>query len=286
MKNKGRKFLIAVGVLFLIESLLTFLSNGIPSQLLHNTFFGVSLVLMGMSGIFQDYEYFILNKSSYIALLSLTIYSWTITAYIYLFKPVFTIGPDFYIFAVLLIFLTAIAAFGYKKFREYQKAVEPYEKTLKIKPADVTALNNKGIILAGFKAYPQAVECFDETLKIDPENVQAMYCEGNVLAKMKIYQTAVEYYDKALKLDSNNIDILNNKGNALTKLEKYPEAVDCYNAALELDHNDVSVWHNKGNALQELRKCKEALECYRKVLELEPDFEFTKKAKNILKINN
>ncbi len=285
MKNKGRNFLIAVGTLLLIGSLLSFLSNGIPSQLLNNTFLGIWFIIMGMTDIFRDYEHIMLNKNFYMALLGLNLYILAITVYIYLFKPAFTNDPYFYLFVLFLVFLTSSVIFGYKKFREYRKIVEPYESVLKINPKDVTALINKGIVFTGFKAYPGAVECFDEALKIDPENVQALYNEGNVLVKMEIYQTAAEYYEKALKIDPNNIDIWNNRGNALTKLKKYQEAIDCYNTALKLDSSDASIWYNKGTALQELGKCNEALECYNKVLELYPDFEFNEKAKKVLKIN-
>ena len=74
MKNKGRKFVIVVGILLLIWSLLTFLSNGMPSQLLNNTFWGVWFIIMGMTGIFRDYEQVMLNKNFYITLLGLNLY--------------------------------------------------------------------------------------------------------------------------------------------------------------------------------------------------------------------
>lgn len=231
--------------IFFLAASLLNFLEGSPSSLSDSI---VGLLFL-FAGISKDTTF--LDKNSYTGLLVLIIVIGSLIMSVYVFKPAFVNDPSFYISLIMLIFLIIWTPFIYRRAKKYQKAVEPYEEALKINNNDINALNSKCSILAEFKAYNDAVKCFDKVLKIDPQNFEALYNVGNLLSKKKIYQTAAEYYERALDLDPNN----------------------------------ANTWYNKGNALQELGKSDEALECYKKVLELEPDFEFTKKAKGVLKIN-
>ncbi len=115
--------------------------------------------------------------------------------YIYTFKPAFVKDPLFY-FLIISSLSFVISALGiYQRVKRYQKAVEPYEKDLIINPKDVTALNNKGAVMAEFRTYQEAIEYFDRVIEIDPNDAAAWQNKSYSLEKLVNQQAAVEYYD-------------------------------------------------------------------------------------------
>ncbi len=123
-------------------------------------------------------------------------------AYIYIFQPVYTKDPFFYVFSILLVFLIGLAVYESRKMKKYQKTVGPYENAIETNPEDAAAWNNKGTVVAEFNAFQEAMDCFDKVLKINPHDAAALHNKGVVLEKQGKRQEAVKYYDSALKMDS------------------------------------------------------------------------------------
>ena len=83
----------------------------------------------------------------------------------------------------------------YKK--EYAKAIDWYDKALKIDPNNVFALYSKGVALKNLGKIEEAIEGFDKILKIDPNNVEALVIKGLGLANLRRHEEAIQVYDKA-----------------------------------------------------------------------------------------
>ena len=194
----GRNVNIIAGIFLLIISYSFFSSYGLPSQL-SMSILGAYFVFNGIFGIFQ-YNY-VLIKRSYLGSLGLATYIGLIMVYLYLFNPYFVKDPLFYFFAFGFVSFGIVALNMYQRVENYQKMVKPYENALKINPNDITALNNKGAVMAEFRAYPDAIECFDKVVEIEPNDAAAWHNKGYSLEKLVNQQAAIEYYDKALKVD-------------------------------------------------------------------------------------
>ena len=81
--------------------------------------------------------------------------------------------------------------------KKYEKAIECYDKALKINPNDTEALNNKGVALYRLGRHEEAIECYDRALEINPNDAEAWYNKGNVLYELRRYKEAVESKGKA-----------------------------------------------------------------------------------------
>lgn len=136
---------------------------------------------------------------------------------------------------------------------ELEKALDQYNKALKLFPKDEYALGKKAEITATLQ---------DEREKVD--NFNAMVTLGDNLLKKEKYAEAVMQYESALKLYPNNTSArekyqeaknkkdaydtktseyekLKAKGLEFTLRKKYAEAIDYYQQALALFPNDDEI---------------------------------------------
>ncbi|MEX2720770.1 MAG: tetratricopeptide repeat protein [Candidatus Wukongarchaeota archaeon] len=65
-----------------------------------------------------------------------------------------------------------------------QEKLEYYSKTLKINPNHISAWNNKGVALRLLGKFEKAIECFDKALKIDPKDKLALKNREIVMDKL------------------------------------------------------------------------------------------------------
>ena len=62
---------------------------------------------------------------------------------------------------------------NYSKNKEYNKAIESYEKAIKINPEYSSAFNNLGNVYSDNKEYNKAIESYEKAIKINPEDSNA-----------------------------------------------------------------------------------------------------------------
>ncbi len=104
--------------------------------------------------------------------------------------------------------------------KEYDRAIECYDKAVKINAVEKYAWNGKGMALNKLGDYEQSLECHDKAVKIDPEYAKAWNDKGEVLIKLGNYEQAVICFDEALRLDPEYTLALYNKNWALEMLKK------------------------------------------------------------------
>ena len=185
---------------------------------------------------------------------------------------------------------------------ELEKALDQYNKALKLFPKDEYALGKKAEITATLQ---------DEREKVD--NFNAMVTLGDNLLKQEKYAEAVMQYESALKLYPNNTSArekykeaknrkdaydtktseyekLKAKGLEFTLRKKYAEAIDYYQQALALfpnddeipakikelqSHRDIADRYNakitEADAYYEDRSYNEAKSSYQAALQVIPD---------------
>lgn len=160
---------------------------------------------------------------------------------------------------------------------EYSKAIQCYDRALKIDDKHYDAWVNKGTTLHDLgkyeeartnkdddfyymSRYEEAIKCYDRALKINDKYVYAWAYKGGAFISLGVIDPALYCCDRALELDDKYVYAWNIKGNALYYMGRYEEALKCYDRVLELDDKYVDAWYNKGYALKKLGKHKEAEE--------------------------
>jgi len=155
---------------------------------------------------------------------------------------------------------------------KYSKAIECYDKAIKIDPNFYFALYDKGTALVEQGNYSKAIECYDKAIKIDPNFSDAWNSKGNAFYKQGEYSKAIECYGKAIKINPKFVHAWNSKGNAFYKQGEYSKAIECYNKAIKIDPIFKLAWIGKGNVLFDQDKHLEAIKCYDKAIKIDPNY--------------
>jgi tetratricopeptide (TPR) repeat protein len=98
----------------------------------------------------------------------------------------------------------------------------------------------------------KAIECYDKAIKLNPTDEEPWYNKGVALGKLERYKEAIECYDRVIELNPTDEDAWYNKGNDLGELERHEEAIECYDKAIELNPIDEEPWYSKGVELERL----------------------------------
>ena len=67
----------------------------------------------------------------------------------------------------------------------YEDAITCSDLALKIKSNDISSLHYKAVACDLSGSYQKAMDCYDKIIRIDPLNVQAWKNKGIVLARLK-----------------------------------------------------------------------------------------------------
>lgn len=156
------------------------------------------------------------------------------------------------------------------------RAMEAIEIALHRDDGDMTALNNKAVLLARTGREDEAIECYCKVTKLDPENENAWFNMGKAYSRLKRFKKAKKCFREVVRMNPDNVSAWNNLGVSLRSMGKTKEAMDCYDAALKVNPEYKWAWNNKGIAYMILREYKKAARSFRKALEIDPDFKEAK----------
>ena len=119
---------------------------------------------------------------------------------------------------------------------EMDKAIEFFDKALKLDDWYLPAWNDKGIALLEKKDYDQALNCFEKVVLLDPVNSMPLYNKGYVLLILENYVDSIETFDSFLERYQNKDDFykyaLYLKGQAHYNLKEYKKAHETLEEAI------------------------------------------------------
>lgn len=134
---------------------------------------------------------------------------------------------------------------------EYMKAIDAFDKALKIEPDTIPIQYDKGVCLLKSQNYEEAFKCFDRVSVLDPKNVDYKINKGYCKLKNKRYTEADYCFEEALKIDEKNPYTFYLKAAALYGLKKYDKALECIRGSLELDSGKAETWKLKADVLED-----------------------------------
>ena len=189
--------------------------------------------------------------------------------------------------------------------KNYEIAIDLYDKTLEIQPNFIDSHNNLGLIFEELEENKKAINCYQKVITINPNNSNAYFSLGNMFEKLKEDQKAINYYkkvinidpkhdkahynlglifgrinenqkskacfEKVIEIDPENDAAHNNLGVIFINLGDNQKAIQCYNKAIEINPNHLAAYTNLGKIFDELGENQKAIKCYEKVIEIDPD---------------
>ena len=135
------------------------------------------------------------------------------------------------------------------------------------------AYNNRGIAYGWKGEFDRAIEDFDKAIKLNPEYALAYNNRGVAYSDLDRDEEAIADYNKAIELDPTLAGAYNNRGLAYYSLEKYRKAESDYKKAIELDQNFDIAHANLGDSLFMTEDYDNAEEEYREAINLKGDID-------------
>lgn len=139
-------------------------------------------------------------------------------------------------------------AAAYSKLGMYQLAIDDCNRALKISPDEPNTYNTRGTIYSDMGRHQLAIDDFSTALKLDPDNHMAYYNRGLDYENLGQYQKAIDDYTRSININPNYYVAYNNRGILFKELGQYQKAIDDYNQALRIKPNDSFALSNRGIA--------------------------------------
>lgn len=118
----------------------------------------------------------------------------------------------------------------------------------------------------------KAVEYYNRGLKMFPHFIESHYNVANVYMNNKMYDKAIVEYNKVLGLNPKFSAAYNNMANIFFNDSKLPEARDMYIKALEIKPSSVEARYNLGATYFRMGKYREAYTELNEVLKYDPKY--------------
>lgn len=157
----------------------------------------------------------------------------------------------------------------YRMRKQYDRAVDAYERALAIAP-DASLAYTLGVTAGRAEQWDRAVAAYDRALELAPGNLEAEYNRAFALMRAERLEEAAAAFAGYRERDPGHDRAALNHGVALYKLGRYEDAAEVYNLALELKET-AEAWDNLGLAYQQLGDEKRAQACFREARALRED---------------
>ena len=137
---------------------------------------------------------------------------------------------------------------GYLNLGLNRRAIQDYDKAIRLDPGDVEAYNSRGIAHASLGQYQRTIQDFDQALRMDPGQLSAYNNRGRAYHLLGQYQRAIQDFDQALRMDPGQLSAYNNRGTAHAPLGQHQRAMKDYDQALGINPGFVEAYFNRGLA--------------------------------------
>ena len=162
--------------------------------------------------------------------------------------------------------------------KDYQKALEYYNKEIGIRPEKGEGFSNRAVLYYNdLNDKEKALEDFDKAIELEPTNDEHYYYRGNFFQETEEYEKALLDFNKAIKLDPDDMGNLNLRAiNYQNYLYDYEKALGDYLKIVELDKDqefakENYLYNNIGLIYRfNIKDYQKALEYYTKEIEVHP----------------
>jgi superkiller protein 3 len=172
-----------------------------------------------------------------------------------------------------LVKLGSFTALGncYRAMENYPKAVEYYEKALKINPDQLSVLNNMAVVYLEQNDFNNAKKYYEKAIKVNPDYSPAYTGLAGVYKALGNTDKAIEIYNNILAdIDSNDPEVRKQLGDIYMAQEKFELALEHFEYLTKLEPKNSNHWNDLGIAYDSLEKYAEAIASFKYAQELDP----------------
>ncbi|ODU01436.1 MAG: hypothetical protein ABS79_01645 [Planctomycetes bacterium SCN 63-9] len=132
---------------------------------------------------------------------------------------------------------------GLKHFynREYDQALEQYDRAIDISPNRGESYFQRGCVFAAKGERDRAIADFDKAIQYDPRLAAAFVNRGRLRIQAEELEAALEDFERAMSLKQSDPAVFLNRGICFAKLGVIPKAIADFQRVLKLtNHSDFA----------------------------------------------
>ena len=156
----------------------------------------------------------------------------------------------------------------------YEKAIDQWEKAIKIDPKFVDGLNNLGNALSKIKKFDEAINYLNKALKLKPNFFETYYTLGEIFFEKGMYEESLVKLNKALDLKPRHLPTIKNKLKILSKMNLKEEYLNFLEKVIPYHPKEADLYYKKAQILSELGLNYQSLNTYKTILMIDPEFPF------------
>ncbi|MDD5687707.1 MAG: tetratricopeptide repeat protein [Elusimicrobia bacterium] len=161
---------------------------------------------------------------------------------------------------------------SYCEQKEYEKALNEYQKAICLSPKYKDAHYNLGFLFYIQKDYNNAIQHFKKVIELEPNYAKVHFELGNLYLDIKEYAKAIQEYQKVIEISPNEATVYNNLGVLYRILKDYNSAIQEYQKAIELNPDDEKAHNNLGVLYCNQKSYDKAIQEYQKALKINPNY--------------
>jgi tetratricopeptide (TPR) repeat protein len=162
---------------------------------------------------------------------------------------------------------------AFAKEKNYEKAIENYEKAISINPNNIDFHNDLGTVFSISGNRKKAIETYENIISITPEKAKSYFNLGIVYSEFSDFKNAIINIKKAISINPDEVDYYISLGEVFRMKENYAEAIKYYKKAISIDPNIADVYNNFGVICRFQKNYKKAIKNYKKAISINPNDE-------------
>lgn len=157
---------------------------------------------------------------------------------------------------------------AFYKARRYNEAIEAFNHSLRLNPAQPVVHFNLGVVYGDLQQYEEAIKAYREAVRLKSDYPLAYFNMGNAYTDTGEHGKAIEAFREASQLDSIAPAAHYNSGVAYIELDQQDEAIKSFKEAIRLQPEHAAAYYNLGIAYGSSGRNKEAAEAFTQALRL------------------
>jgi tetratricopeptide (TPR) repeat protein len=174
--------------------------------------------------------------------------------------------------AASAITIIGLVALSWQHGRVFHDDEALWRDTLARNPGAAMAYNNLGMILNDKKQYEQAVELFQRALLIKPDFLEAHSNLGVSFTELGRYQEAEQELQAALRIQPNHGKAHYAMGRLYSRMKRTDDAIAQYQFAIRYTPTMPEPYFELAQLWQEQGRLAQAIQYYRRAVALRPDY--------------
>ena len=155
---------------------------------------------------------------------------------------------------------------------DFKGALKLLNEAVKLYPDNQFVLVNRGNIYNDrLRDYEKAIDDYNKTIELNPKFSWPYLNRAIAYGRLKRWEEAIVDYGRAIELDANYADAYNGRAWSYCQIGKFEEALLDANKALKLKPNEANFFDTRASAYAGLKRYEEALADMDKAIKLSPE---------------